>query len=275
MSVRRRSNGLRLSVAARNLAGLPSPQTLRRLCEIGIETCDNFNWRDPVEFRHYAELLPQNRLGAGVLVVNKVPDVNAEGCSLVSPSDHEGFLRELQLCIEAARHIQCTRLEVLTGNTLPGISREIQMENCAAVLRRAVPLLDEAGMSIIIEGLNSSVDHVGYFLDTVRDGMDMVRRVGNPRVKFLFDIYHVQIMEGNLIQRIRDNIEHIGQFHFADVPGRHEPGTGEINFRNVFKAIYDLGYEGYLTAEYQPTDFSLRDLVQVRELATFDEEAVA
>ncbi len=102
--------------------------------------------------------------------------------------------------------------------------------------------------------------------------MEMVRRTDSQHVKLLFDIYHVQVMQGNLIQRIRDSFQYVGQYHFADVPGRHEPGTGEVNYRNVFRAIYDLNYDGFITAEYHPTDFTFRDLELVRDLATFSEE---
>jgi hydroxypyruvate isomerase len=127
-------------------------------------------------------------------------------------------------------------------------------------------------MVAVVELLNSTVDHPDYFLNTVEDGVDLIRRVGDPHVKLLFDIYHVQVMQGNVIQRIRDSFAEVGQYHFADVPGRHEPGTGELNFRNVFRAIYDLGYKGYITAEYHPTDFTFRDLGHVRDLATFSKE---
>jgi hydroxypyruvate isomerase len=127
-------------------------------------------------------------------------------------------------------------------------------------------------MTAIVELLNSNVDHPGYFLNTVEDGVEIVQRTGSPHVKLLLDIYHVQVMQGNLIQRIRDSFQEVGQYHFADVPGRHQPGTGEINFRNVFRAIYDLKYDGFITAEYHPTDFTFRDLELVRDLATFSEE---
>jgi hydroxypyruvate isomerase len=80
----------------------------------------------------------------------------------------------------------------------------------------------------------------------------------------------VQLGEGSIIRKLREYIANIGQIHFADVPGRHEPGTGEINFRNVFKTIYELGYPGYVTAEYQPTDHTFRDLKHIVELATFE-----
>jgi Hydroxypyruvate isomerase len=264
-------NRLRLSVAARNFADLPIRASLERVAKAGFDQCDNFDWRNPVEFAQFEEALKEFGLGAGVLVVNKKPDVNALGCGLVSPDEREGFLHELHLCIEAAKRVNCTRLEVLTGNAIEGVTRQQQMDSCVATLRAAVPILEENGMTALVELLNTTVDHPKYFLDLVEDGIDMIQRVGSPNVKLLFDIYHVQIMQGNLIQRIRDSIAYVGQFHFADVPGRHEPGTGEINFRNVFKALYDLEYDGYTTAEYHPTDSSFRDLDLGRKLATLSD----
>jgi hydroxypyruvate isomerase len=268
----RTRNRLGLSVAARNFGDVPIRESLERIANIGFDTCDNFDWRDAELFAGYKVLLKEFDLGAGVLVVNKKPDVNALGCSLVSPEDREGFLKELRLCIEAAKSVHCNRLEVLTGNCLPGVSRETQMDNCVATLQAAVPLLEANRMTAIVELLNSNVDHPGYFLNTVEDGVEIVQRTGSPHVKLLLDIYHVQVMQGNLIQRIRDSFQEVGQYHFADVPGRHQPGTGEINFRNVFRAIYDLKYDGFITAEYHPTDFTFRDLELVRDLATFSEE---
>src|SRR5918994_7642711 len=105
---------LRLSVAARNFAGMPTRGCLESIAAIGFDTVDNFNWRDPAEFRIYQQMPPG--LGAGVLVVNKVPDVNALGCSLTLDADREGFLRELQACAAAADTVNCDRLEVLSGN---------------------------------------------------------------------------------------------------------------------------------------------------------------
>jgi hydroxypyruvate isomerase len=262
---------LRLSVAARNFAGTPTLKSLRRISEIGFDTVDNFDWRDEAEFGIYLDALPALGLGAGVLVVNKVPDVDASGCGLVSPDDRDGFLRELELCASAAKHVHCTRLEVLTGNEVQGISRALQMTNCVDTLKAAAPFLKENGMTAVVEMLNHTSDHPGYFLNYLRDGVELIDRVASDNVKLLFDIYHVQVLEGNLIERLRQNIEYIGQIHFADVPGRHEPGTGEINYRNVFRAIYELGdrYRGFVTAEYHPTDNSFQDLVAVKQLATF------
>jgi len=262
-------NRLGLSVAARNFGDAPIRQSLETVARIGFDRCDNFDWRNPEEFAIYSQALREFGLDAGVLVVNKKPDVNAPGCSLVCPEDREGFLRELRLCIDAALEVDCRRLEILTGNTVPNVPRAEQMNCCIETLQAALPLLEANGMTAVVELLNSTVDHPDYFLNLVEEGVELVERVGSPRVKLLFDIYHVQVMQGNIIQRIRDSITCIGQFHFADVPGRHEPGTGEINFRNVFRAIYDLGYDGFVTAEYHPTDSSMSDLEVVRDLAIF------
>jgi hydroxypyruvate isomerase len=265
-------NRLGLSVAARNFGDVPIRESLEQIARIGFDSCDNFDWRSPADFAEYRTGLPEFGLEAGVLVVNKKPDVYAPGCGLVSPAEREGFMAELQLCVEAAHQVNCKRLEILTGNTQPGVPRAVQMDSCIATLQAAVPILEENGMVAIVELLNSSVDHPGYFLNTVEDGVEMIERVGSPHVKLLFDMYHVQVMQGNLIQRMRDSYEYVGQYHFADVPGRHEPGTGEINFRNVFKALYDLEYSGFITAEYHPTDSSFRDLEYVKALATFGKE---
>lgn len=260
---------LGLSVAARNFGDVPIRQSLEAVARIGFDTVDNFDWRDPDVFAEYCELLPRLGLGAGVLVINKKPDVNALGCSLVDPAERAGFLDELRLCVQAAEMVDCRRLEVLTGNLIPGVSYAQQMDSCVATLEASIPMLEASGMVAVVEMLNSIEDHPGYFLDSIDEGVEMIRRVGSDHVKLLFDIYHVQIRHGNIIQRIRNSLGTVGQIHFADVPGRHEPGTGEINFRNVFRAIHEAGYKGFVTAEYHPTDFSFRDLEHVRELATF------
>jgi hydroxypyruvate isomerase len=271
----RQEHRLRLSVAARNFEGVPLFEALERIAAIGFDTVDNFDWRNPELFRHYQEGLKRYDLGAGVLVVNKKPDVNALGCSLVDPAERGGFLRELELCAAAANQVECSRLEVLSGNERPGVPRSEQMDCAVETLKAAVPFLESEGKTVIVEFLNTTVDHPGYFLDRSDDAFELIRRVESPRVLILFDIYHVQIAEGNVIERLRRNIGHIGQIHFADVPGRHEPDTGEIHFRNVFRAIYDLGdrYRGYVTAEYHPTDLSFRDLERVKQLASFGPES--
>lgn len=262
--------GLKLSVTWWLMSGMPVGQAMGLLTRLGYEAFEMFDWRDAAQLERFvAEKKKYPALACATLVANK--GVEARGCGLVNPREREGFLRELNLSIEAAKNVDCKRLVVLTGNELGGLPRAEQMANAVSVLREAAPILEKNGRTAVVEVLNTYVDHAGYFLYYVRDGAELVDRVGSPHVKILFDVYHVQIMEGNLINNIRSNIDRIGHFHVGDVPGRHEPGTGEINYRNVFKVIYDLGdrYQGFVAPEYSSLAPVQENLAAVRKLANF------
>jgi len=136
-------------------------------------------------------------------------------------------------------------------------------------LSRAVPVLDKYGKTIVVEPLNVLVNHAGYFLPRSDEAFRILREVASPRVKLLYDAYHQQITEGHLIPNITGNIGLIGHFHIADVPGRNEPGTGEIHYKNVLAAIEKTGYDGYVGCEFKPsegktTTESVRHLMEIR-----------
>jgi hydroxypyruvate isomerase len=261
--------GLRLSVTWGMLGRMPVPEAMALLSRLGYDAYEMFDWRSPTLLETFVAEKRNSPLFCACLVANK--GVTAPGCGLVNPREREGFLREIEASIEPAKKMDCRQLVVLTGNELGGIPRSEQMANAVAALREAAPLLEKNGVTAIIEILNTYVDHAGYFLYWVRDGAELVDRVGSPNVKLLFDIYHTQIMEGNLIENIGMNIDRIGHFHVGDVPGRHEPGTGEINYRNVFKSIYELGdrFHGSVALEYSPLAPLEDDLAAMRALANF------
>jgi len=261
--------GLRLSITWGMLGRMPVPEALAVLNRMGYDAYEMFDWRDAARLETFVAEKRKWPLFCACLVANK--GVTAPGCGLVNPREREGFLHELETAIGAAKKMDCRQLVTLTGNELGGIPRSEQMANAVAALREAAPLLEKSGVTAIIEILNTYVNHAGYFLYYVRDGAVLVERVGSPNVKLLFDIYHVQIMEGNLIENIRTNIDRIGHFHVGDVPGRHEPGTGEINYRNVFKAIYELGdrFQGSVALEYSPLAPLEKDMADMRALANF------
>jgi hydroxypyruvate isomerase len=132
---------------------------------------------------------------------------------------------------------------------------------------RVAPDAEEAGVTLVLEPLNTAVDHPGYYLTSTAEGIEIVEEVGSPSVQLLYDVYHQQITEGNVIDTITDHVEHIGHIHIADVPGRHEPGTGELNYANVFDAIDDADYEGYVGCEFSPTgdpDAAMADVLELR-----------
>ena len=261
--------GLRLSVTWWLMGKMPVGEALVTLARHGYDAFEMFDWRDPALLETFIAEKRKYPLACACIVANK--GVEARGCGLVNPREREGFLREINASVEAAKKIEAQRLVVLTGNELGGMPRSQQMANAVAALREAAPILEKNGLTAVVEILNTYVDHAGYFLYYVRDGAELVDRVGSPNVKLLFDIYHTQIMEGNLINNIRSNIERIGHFHVGDVPGRHEPGTGEINYANVFKAIYELGdrFQGYVGLEYGRLAPLEENLAALRKLTNF------
>src|SRR5438445_7930841 len=217
------TKGLRLSITWGMLGRMPVTEALALLARLGYDAYEMFDWRDPKVLETFVSERQKYPLVCECLVGNK--GVTAPGCSLVNPREREEFLRQMSLAIDAAKKVDCPELVTLTGNELGGMPRSEQMSNAVAALRAAAPMLEKNGITAIIEILNTYVNHAGYFLYYVRDGAELIDRVGSPNVKLLFDIYHVQIMEGNLIENIRNNIDRIGHFHIGDVPGRHEPGT--------------------------------------------------
>ncbi len=176
----------------------------------------------------------------------------AKGAMLVAgnAATYAGMVQET---IEAVAPLGIRTLIATTGQALEGVDRVSQQEAVVACLRAAAPALVRSGVTLVLEPLNILVNHRGYYLDTSRQAFDILRQVDCPNVRLLYDIYHQQITEGNLIDTIRQNISLIGHFHLADVPGRHEPGTGEINYRNVLAAIAATGYAGYVGCEYSPS----------------------
>jgi hydroxypyruvate isomerase len=191
-----------------------------------------------------------------------------KGLSITNPADRDGFLAEMKASADAALRFDTRRIVTIAGNEVPGMTRQAQHASMVEGLKRAHDIMAPHELIMILEPLNTLVNHPGYFLNFTNEAFDIVREVGSPYLKILFDIYHVQIMEGNLIATIRKNIASIGHFHVGDVPGRHEPGTGEINYANVFKAIRELGYKDFVAMEYTPAKDPMTTLAEVKAMAS-------
>jgi len=174
------------------------------------------------------------------------------------------FIKGVGDSVETALKLECSRLIVTTGNEIKGVPRETQHQNVVKSLKEAAELVEKTDVMLVLEPLNILVDHKGYFLYSSSEGFEILREVDSPNVKLLYDIYHQQITEGNLIATITENIGSIGHFHSADVPGRHEFGTGEINYANVLKKIDELGYDGFVGLEFMPLADSKEALGMVK-----------
>jgi len=175
--------------------------------------------------------------------------------SLTDPRFRDDYASQCEQTIRVAQDLGCGTIITTVGDTVPGLSREEQLESIVEGLKRCAPMLEKAGIRLVIEPLNVTVDpyHPNYFLTSSADAFRIVDEVGSPNVKVLYDIYHQQINEGNLINTIIANIDKIGHLHGAGLPGRNEITKGEINYPAVLDAVKRTNYDGYFGLEYSPT----------------------
>jgi len=173
---------------------------------------------------------------------------------LESPIEKQSiFLDGLKESIVVAQSLGCTQLITQSGaNT--SAPRQQQYDALVDSLKKAVPMLEKSGITLLLEPLNEVRDHPGIFSVTSTETIEILKTVGSPFVKCLFDIYHQQISEGDVITNIQKYLPYIGHFHCAGNPGRNELYTGELHYGNVFAAIKNMGYSGYAGLEYFPKD---------------------
>jgi hydroxypyruvate isomerase len=167
-------------------------------------------------------------------------------------SGREGKFQEgVGLAIEYAKALNCKRLNCLVGKTPQGVPPEKVRQTLVSNLQFAAAALEKEGIRLLIEPLNDR-DIPGFYLIHTQDALRLMEEVNHSNLWLQYDIYHMQIMEGNLTKTILNNLNRIAHIQLADNPGRHEPGTGEINFTNLFRSIDEAGYEGWIGCEYAP-----------------------
>jgi hydroxypyruvate isomerase len=169
---------------------------------------------------------------------------------IADPKGIEAFVGDLEAFIPTAKKLECSEIIVLSGNRVPEASHQQQHEACVEALKRGAEIAEKNGMRLLLENIDQE-ENPEYFLTSVAEGFQIIREVNHPRVKFLYDFYHEQISEGNLIAKLEKNIDLIGLVHVADVPGRHEPGTGEIAYSSIYRKLAELKYEGYVAMEFE------------------------
>ncbi|PYO69390.1 MAG: hydroxypyruvate isomerase [Gemmatimonadetes bacterium] len=183
-------------------------------------------------------------------------------------ANHAMLLRELETTIPEAAHHGVPNVIAMFGNRR-GRSDAEAIDNCVAGLNQIKGLAEAQGVTICLELLNSKVDHADYQGDHTAFGVAVMKAVNSPRVKLLYDIYHMQIMEGDIIRTIRDNRDYIAHFHTGGVPGRHElDGTQELNWHAVAAAIADTGFQGFVAHEFTPTRDPLTSLSEAVAVCT-------
>ncbi len=212
----------------------------------------NFNGRDLARVREECDKNSLTLAGACVCGYGEAND-RFNKTKLLYREGIEDFLAVCRDTVEASKTLNCKTFIVTVGQERNDATRYEQHTNIVLALKAAAPIFEDAGLTMVVEPLNTLCNHKGYFLPSSYEAFSILEEVDSPAVKLLYDIYHQQISEGNLIPTITKNINLIGHFHVADNPGRHEPGSGEINYVNVFKTIDSLGYDKFVGLEYTPT----------------------
>jgi hydroxypyruvate isomerase len=238
-------SGYRLAVCAEMVfLDLPFPERVRRIADLGFE----------VEMWNWAGKDIDALAGTGATFSSMTGYLRG---TLADPAGADELLRTAQLSLQVAERLDCPRLNVhgtgLDDQGLPVLPAAVVTPamwlTAARTLSRLAELGERAGRVFTLENLNTAVDHPGTPFATAADTMALVEAVGSPHVRMNLDLYHAQIGEGNLIQLVEHALPFVGEIQVADVPGRHEPGTGEIHYPAIAAALHRLDYSGVVGLE--------------------------
>lgn len=240
-------------------AGDSTADRIRAAAAHGIDAVEIWGWRDKdVEAIRIA--LDET----GVTLLSLIVDPQLQ---ITDPSTHEQYLEGVRDSLEVAVALAAPNLVVVAGQEIADESREAQHDAVVSVMARAAAILQGTDVTLLLEPLNSRVDHVGTFLWSTREGLDIVREVGSPRLRLLLDAYHALVMDEDLAAEIGDDIGLVGHVQVADAPGRNEPGSGSSDWEAQFRLLRQLGYAGRWGMEYVPSGGTVESLRKVEELA--------
>jgi hydroxypyruvate isomerase len=209
----------------------------------------------------YGRILP--RMETLKITVDATSGVSA-GFSV--PSGGDAFLAGLKEIIPPAKRLGCKQIILLSGKRIEGAAPGIQHATAIESLKRAADLLSSAGLVAVIEPIDR-IENPTIYLDGVTEAFEIAKAVNSPNIRVLYDVYHEQRESGNLIEKFEANIGLVGLIHIADVPGRHEPGTGEINYTNIYRKLAQLSYKGTIAMEFYPTTDIVETLRRARDQA--------
>jgi hydroxypyruvate isomerase len=242
---------LKQSVSRWPYNAIPLPDFCKAIAGMGLDAIDLLEEPDWAIARDHGLTCSMAYAGGGSI---------RDGLNVTA--NHDAIVRNFERLIPRAAALRIPNVITFFGNRR-GMSDEMAIANCVTGLNRVKKIAEDSGVTICVELLNSKVNHPDYQGDRTAFGVAVVKAVASPRVKLLYDIYHMQIMEGDLIKTIRDQHGFIGHYHTGGVPGRHElDGTQEVNWPAVCRAIVDTGFGGYLAHEFVPTRDPLTSLAE-------------
>ncbi|MSV29514.1 MAG: hypothetical protein EXQ52_12350 [Bryobacterales bacterium] len=228
-------------------------EKLEAAARAGIQSvelvAEHVNWTDQ-DIARIKKLAQSLKLAMDTIIAT--PDWGKRRVSMVDPAEREAFLADVKQSITFAQKLGIPQIILMSGNEIAGRTHAEQYSSLLEGTKRAGDLASKGGVTLIVEPLNSLVNHKGFFLNNCVEGLKLVKEVDNPHVKLLFDLYHEQVQLGNVTRTAVAAAPWVAVYHVADNPGRNDPGTGEMNYANIYKAIQKTGYKGYMTMEYLP-----------------------
>mgnify|MGYP004702524895 CR=1 FL=1 len=228
--------------------GMPLAEMCKQAARLGLKGLDLVGPADWPALKEHS------------LVATMTPGPSGIRDGINRVENHAKMLPGMREAIEKAAAAGYPNVIVLSGER-KGLPDDQGIENCVTFFNQIKSFAEDKSVTLCMELLNSKVNHPDYQCDRTKWGVEVCKRVNSPRVKLLYDIYHMQIMEGDVIRTIRENIQWIGHFHTAGNPGRHEiDASQELNYRAIAQAIVDLGYNGYLAHEYSPVKDAIASL---------------
>jgi hydroxypyruvate isomerase len=200
--------------------------------------------------------------GLGLDTLIATPDWTKRPVSMVDPAQRDNFLADLKKAIDSAKKLAISQIILMSGNEIPGRTRDAQYASLLEGSKQAADLAAKSNLTLLIEPLNTKVDHKGYYLNTCAEGLKLVKAVDSPHFKLLFDLYHEQTEVGDPLKLALEAIPQTAVFHVADSPGRHDPGTGKMNYSEIYKALAKAGYNGIICMEYLPVADQTASLIK-------------
>jgi hydroxypyruvate isomerase len=234
---------------------LPWNERFKAAKEAGFDYIEFWSWTDK-DLDEIKKLATE--AGIGISGFNGDADY-----SLVDPTHKEKYLNFLQQSIETAKKIGAESVTIhsnalgdggIVVNHYTELSDTVKLCSMYDMLKDVAVMAEESGITCNLEGLNITTDHVGNFLKNTEMAAEMIRLINSPKLKILYDVYHMQLNEGSICDTLTKYVDTIGHIHIADAPGRHEPGTGEINYPNVIKHLRKLGYKEKIGCELFPAE---------------------
>jgi hydroxypyruvate isomerase len=230
---------------------------IRRAAAVGFTWAEMWGWRS-ADVPAIGAALDETGLHLNLLTSEPM-------ARIVDPGTHAEFLDGVAASAAVAAGLRAPHIVVLAGDELPGVDRRVQADAVIEALRRGAPIAADHGITLLLENLNTRVDHAGHYLDRTAEALDIVDAVGHAALRMLYDLYHAEVMD-EPVGVLAGRMDRVGHVQIADTPGRHEPGSGRVDWAADLGWLVEAGYRGRIGLEYSPTGDTLDSFGTIREV---------